>query len=559
MHLFREQNSLAIVLVLYLQVFTSPFHKYYQRCTDCQEIYGRARRTAPAFDSFSTGNLKHTNQTRTRHLKSTRSKLVSTTTATNSDVIQLDGETIVVSHSDETSSSNRAPQRRDYINYCDRLSNGTGTLQCIEYANCPSIFNLSNAQTRLISCGINPDGTIKVCCGDTERRVQSSSELDQDSLVDSTNSNGTYIQGRSESQSNATLVQNETIVVTDSKISGLDSTHVNLATKQVDCGVIASTTSGEQTRIIGGEEAPHNAWPWFALLMVQRRKSGKFSPECGATLISAKYVLTAAHCVLEQARRPIIKSRLRVRLGELDLRHPNDGEVDFGVAKIITNPKFESRTFKNDIALIELDRVVVFDASVAPACLPPPSSSSQPDEKESLGKDGETVWVLGFGQTTYKGRTSDRLRQADLKIVSHAKCYQAFAHLVRLTRDYLCASSESFVDDVEEVTDEVNRSLLRSALTNSTKLQTSTINQTTVISENSRSVDVPKPKQQKDSCQGDSGGPLMIKSDVSGTARWHLLGVVSFGYKCASAGFPGVYTRVSRYVDWIQPYLDSVT
>lgn len=47
----------------------------------------------------------------------------------------------------------------------------------------------------------------------------------------------------------------------------------------------------------------------------------------------------------------------------------------------------------------------------------------------------------------------------------------------------------------------------------------------------------------KDSCQGDSGGPLVIGSTQHG--------IVSWGFECADPDYPGVYTRVSHYIGWI--------
>lgn len=57
----------------------------------------------------------------------------------------------------------------------------------------------------------------------------------------------------------------------------------------------------------------------------------------------------------------------------------------------------------------------------------------------------------------------------------------------------------------------------------------------------------------KDSCRGDSGGALMSTLvDNGGSVRWHVIGVVSFGPSpCGMQGWPGVYTRVNNYIDWI--------
>jgi hypothetical protein len=58
----------------------------------------------------------------------------------------------------------------------------------------------------------------------------------------------------------------------------------------------------------------------------------------------------------------------------------------------------------------------------------------------------------------------------------------------------------------------------------------------------------------KDSCNGDSGGPLMSTgiSPRDGKTRYFMAGVMSFVLPtCGTKDWPGVYTRVSQYTDWI--------
>lgn len=56
----------------------------------------------------------------------------------------------------------------------------------------------------------------------------------------------------------------------------------------------------------------------------------------------------------------------------------------------------------------------------------------------------------------------------------------------------------------------------------------------------------------KDSCTGDSGTPLMA-NHVDG--YWQILGITSSGNNCGLAGWPGIYTRVVNYLDWIHEHI----
>lgn len=58
-------------------------------------------------------------------------------------------------------------------------------------------------------------------------------------------------------------------------------------------------------------------------------------------------------------------------------------------------------------------------------------------------------------------------------------------------------------------------------------------------------------ERDRDSCKGDSGGPLMNTVKNNNNEQWYIEGIVSFGARCGSDGIPGIYTKVSSYVDWI--------
>lgn len=61
----------------------------------------------------------------------------------------------------------------------------------------------------------------------------------------------------------------------------------------------------------------------------------------------------------------------------------------------------------------------------------------------------------------------------------------------------------------------------------------------------------------QDTCQGDSGAPLTMRGrDME--APYFVVGIVSFGMQpCGLESWPGIYTRVTHYIDWIVRNLED--
>ncbi|XP_019880431.1 proclotting enzyme [Aethina tumida] len=241
-------------------------------------------------------------------------------------------------------------------------------------------------------------------------------------------------------------------------------------------------------RVVGGEEALPGRWPWMAAIFLHGSRRTEFW--CGGSLISAHYVLTAAHCTRDSRQRPFAARQFTVRLGDIDLKRDNEpsAPVTFKVSEIKAHQQFSRVGFYNDIALLKLDKPARKSKYIIPLCLPPPELKN---EKFA----GQKTTVVGWGTTYYGGKESTIQRQAVLPIWRNEDCNQAYFQPI--TSNFICAGySEGGTD----------------------------------------------------ACQGDSGGPLMIHWD----ARWIQVGVVSFGNKCGEPGYPGVYTRVTEYLDWIK-------
>ena len=247
-------------------------------------------------------------------------------------------------------------------------------------------------------------------------------------------------------------------------------------------------------RLANAGEAPWQALLWRPERMKGRTLTDGEQVECGGALIREGWILTAAHCVIDAKRRLTLTPWHKVRLGVFDIREA-DG-VEFGIRRVFAHPSYHepSRTF--DIALVELEtrrRVRVG----TPQTIKPILLEGTTSRQRSL-KAGDPAYVFGWGNTTFGGQSSARLKVAKLALEEAAKCEGRNRLSGYLLGSIICASAPD----------------------------------------------------RSQACDGDSGGPL-----VSYEGRAAIIGVVSAGTDCGRTRVPTRYTRVSKMMDWIEKVL----
>ncbi|KAK7081257.1 hypothetical protein SK128_014418 [Halocaridina rubra] len=247
-------------------------------------------------------------------------------------------------------------------------------------------------------------------------------------------------------------------------------------------------------RIKQGENARPGEFPWLVSLRPAKPPQNHY---CGGTLINKRYVLTAAHCVHRNSPEYLV-----VFAGKQDFT--TDGSEPpqiLSVKNIISHANYSKR-YINDIALLELKQEAKWTKLVKPICLP---------DREDKVDDGLSVTVAGWGltdETVNGGTPSKILKKVAVKVINRTTCEDWYQQLVGssnpLYDSHICAGLE---------------------------------------------------EGGKDACRGDSGGPLMKSNNIG---RQENIGVVSAGVGCGQPKVPGIYTRVSRFIDWIEDKMKVV-
>ncbi|XP_043828130.1 prothrombin, partial [Dromiciops gliroides] len=257
-------------------------------------------------------------------------------------------------------------------------------------------------------------------------------------------------------------------------------------------------------RIVNGDDAELGSAPWQVMLF---RKTPQ-ELLCGASLISDRWILTAAHCLFYPPwDKNLTVDELLVRIGKHQRsKYERSMEKIAKLEKIILHPKYNwKENLDRDIALLKLKQPITFTDFIHPICLP---------SKETVKKlllSGYKGRVTGWGNlretwTSSRDSLPSVLQKINLPIVEQKICQDSTR--IKITDNMFCAGYK------------------------------------------------PEDDRRGDSCEGDSGGPFVMKSPSDN--RWYQMGIVSWGEGCDRDGKYGFYTHVFRLKRWMQKVIDRI-
>ncbi|XP_050664597.1 serine protease nudel [Leptidea sinapis] len=174
-------------------------------------------------------------------------------------------------------------------------------------------------------------------------------------------------------------------------------------------------------------------------------------------------------------------------------------EQNHRVSHVIVNQNYDQEDMKNDLSLLRVKPAIQFSRWVRPICLPGPEVAG-PDWKWGPPQ-GTMCTAVGWGATVEHGPDPDHMREVEVPVWDHCKHRE----------------------------DQLGREICAGLV-----------------------------EGGRDACQGDSGGPLLCRNP-SNPQQWYIAGIVSHGDGCGRKGEPGVYTRVSLFIQWIKFHTSSKT
>ncbi|XP_043256099.1 trypsin-7-like [Colletes gigas] len=204
----------------------------------------------------------------------------------------------------------------------------------------------------------------------------------------------------------------------------------------------------DESRIVGGQPARIDEHPYQVSLRFNNRHV------CGGAIISEVWIVTAAHCVQSAFVRFV-----SIKAGTSNL---TDKGTVIVAKQIISHEMYDPRSADYDIALVRLEKPLVYSSRVRPIPLAPIADHYTA---------GSKALVTGWGVLRSNGRLTNQLRKAEVPLVSNTDCSELYATRT-ITPRMICAG---YVSD-----------------------------------------------GGVDACQGDSGGPLVQYDRLIGIVSWGI-------------------------------------
>lgn len=251
-----------------------------------------------------------------------------------------------------------------------------------------------------------------------------------------------------------------------------------------------SISAQEEPKVVGGVEVDIKDYPWQIALTSSPNGSGF----CGGSIIGDSWVLTAAHCVNGDSPNSVY-----VRAGSSNAFA--SGGTSYSLNNIIVHPNYSGNSY--DFALLEIDGEFNYSENVQKIDL-----VTAADIAAGVQDPGVMATITGWGTTSSGGSLSSTLMMVEAPIVSNNVACGTSTDENGNSGDYGCSSLDESMICAGDL---VNGG--------------------------------------EDACQGDSGGPLAVRN--SDDTKWLLIGATSWGYGCADVDYPGVWSKVSYVLDWI--------
>lgn len=156
--------------------------------------------------------------------------------------------------------------------------------------------------------------------------------------------------------------------------------------------------------IVGGEVAREREFPHMALIGYRTGKPADY--QCGGSLISELFVLSAAHCS-NTAEGPA----KFVKLGNVVRNQENANTWTYTIIRRVPHPDYISGNAENDIVLFELNETVKLNRYVIPICLP---QTDQLTTKRAIAS--------GWGRTGFAEDVSESLMKVTIEYFAQQKC-----------------------------------------------------------------------------------------------------------------------------------------